>query len=95
MMPLQVVCVNEENKTKKAGASFGFGSGTLQGHVLVSCSWLVVIAFSCWDTSSRSFASIARSVTNPFAFSYSFVLSQNHFAHQSTEAIKKHLSPIS
>lgn len=39
MMPLQVVYVKENTraKTKKAvAASFGFGSGTLQGHLLVS-----------------------------------------------------------
>ncbi|CAL5371367.1 unnamed protein product [Camellia sinensis] len=34
MMPLQVVYVNENRNTKKAAASFGFGSGTLQGHLL-------------------------------------------------------------
>ncbi|GAU34245.1 hypothetical protein TSUD_210270, partial [Trifolium subterraneum] len=31
MMPLQVVYVNETRITKNSGASFGFGSGTLQG----------------------------------------------------------------
>lgn len=35
MMPLQVVYVSE-NKNSKKGASFSFGSGTLQGHLLVS-----------------------------------------------------------
>ncbi|KAL1106890.1 hypothetical protein V6Z11_D03G004500 [Gossypium hirsutum] len=36
IMPLQVVYVNENTraKTKKSLASFGFGSGTLQGHLL-------------------------------------------------------------
>ncbi|GFS35827.1 hypothetical protein Acr_00g0042380 [Actinidia rufa] len=34
MMPLQVVYVNENKNAKKAVASFGFGSGTLQGHLL-------------------------------------------------------------
>ncbi|KAK9010971.1 hypothetical protein V6N11_043833, partial [Hibiscus sabdariffa] len=36
MMPLQVVYVKENTraKTKKAAASFGFGSGTLHGHLL-------------------------------------------------------------
>ena len=43
MMPLQVVYVNENKNAQKAVASFGFGSGTLQGHLLVSASWLVVI----------------------------------------------------
>ena len=42
MMPLQVVYVKENTraKTKKAVASFGFGSGTLQGHLLVSTLFL-------------------------------------------------------
>lgn len=35
MMPLQVAYVSENTKAKKAGASFSFGSGTLQGHLLV------------------------------------------------------------
>ncbi|XP_021908376.1 UPF0548 protein At2g17695-like isoform X3 [Carica papaya] len=34
MMPLQVVYVNESRKAKNAVASFSFGSGTLQGHLL-------------------------------------------------------------
>ncbi|GKV44162.1 hypothetical protein SLEP1_g51370 [Rubroshorea leprosula] len=34
MMPLQVVYVKENRNAKKAVASFGFGSGTLQGHLL-------------------------------------------------------------
>ncbi|KAA8532040.1 hypothetical protein F0562_006818 [Nyssa sinensis] len=34
MMPLQVVYVNENRNAKSAVASFGFGSGTLQGHLL-------------------------------------------------------------
>ncbi|KAF2306318.1 hypothetical protein GH714_016419 [Hevea brasiliensis] len=34
MMPLQVVYVKESKKSKKAMASFSFGSGTLQGHLL-------------------------------------------------------------
>jgi hypothetical protein len=36
MMPLQVVYVHEKRKANKTMASFGFGSGTLQGHLLVS-----------------------------------------------------------
>ncbi|XP_050241626.1 UPF0548 protein At2g17695-like isoform X1 [Quercus robur] len=34
MMPLQVVYVNDKRKANKAMVSFGFGSGTLQGHLL-------------------------------------------------------------
>ena len=36
MMPLQVVYVNESKVAKNRVASFGFGSGTLHGHLLVS-----------------------------------------------------------
>ncbi|CAH9089679.1 unnamed protein product [Cuscuta europaea] len=37
MMPLQVLYVNDQTKNKDKGmmASFSFGSGTLQGHLLV------------------------------------------------------------
>ncbi|CAK9142798.1 unnamed protein product [Ilex paraguariensis] len=34
MMPLQVVYVNENRNANKAMASFSFGGGTLQGHLL-------------------------------------------------------------
>ncbi|XP_021735483.1 UPF0548 protein At2g17695 isoform X3 [Chenopodium quinoa] len=34
MMPLQVVYVNENKRSGKMKASFSFGSGTLQGHLL-------------------------------------------------------------
>ncbi|KAK7830526.1 upf0548 protein [Quercus suber] len=35
MMPLQVVYVNDKREANKAMMSFGFGSGTLQGHLLI------------------------------------------------------------
>ncbi|KAJ8441241.1 hypothetical protein Cgig2_033965 [Carnegiea gigantea] len=35
MMPLQIAYVNENKSTGKVKASFSFGSGTLQGHLLV------------------------------------------------------------
>ncbi|KAI6671570.1 hypothetical protein NL676_006455 [Syzygium grande] len=35
VMPLEVVFVNESQKSKKGVASFRFGSGTLKGHLLV------------------------------------------------------------
>lgn len=40
MMPLQVVYVNESRTKKNRMASFGFGSGTLGGHLLVSSLFL-------------------------------------------------------
>lgn len=38
VMPLQVVYVNDNKSSGKAKASFSFGGGTLQGHLLVSGS---------------------------------------------------------
>lgn len=43
MMPLEVVYVDEKKNANKAIASFGFGSGTLHGHLLVSASLLIEI----------------------------------------------------
>jgi hypothetical protein len=42
MMPLQIVYVNESRSSKKDMASFCFGGGTLQGHLLVSDSLLTL-----------------------------------------------------
>lgn len=36
MVPLQIVYVNENKSSKQSMASFRFGGGTLQGHLLVS-----------------------------------------------------------
>ena len=36
VMPLEIVSVDEKKNDKKAIASFGFASGTLHGHLLVS-----------------------------------------------------------
>ena len=36
VMPLKVVYADEKKITKKTTPSFSFGSGTLQGHLLVS-----------------------------------------------------------
>lgn len=43
LMPLQVVYINESRRAKKPVASFGFGSGTLQGHLLVSVFFLAAV----------------------------------------------------
>ncbi|KDO71415.1 hypothetical protein CISIN_1g028245mg [Citrus sinensis] len=43
-LPLQIVYVNESIRKKKTAASFGFGSGTLQGHLLVStCLHIIIV----------------------------------------------------
>lgn len=47
MMPLEVVYVNESKTKKNRNASFGFGSGTLSGHLLVS-TFLLLLFFLYW-----------------------------------------------
>ncbi|XP_057500852.1 UPF0548 protein At2g17695 isoform X2 [Actinidia eriantha] len=92
MMPLQVVYVNENKNAKKAVASFGFGSGTLQGHLLGGEErfsieldennqvWYEILSFS----KPAHFLSL---------IGYPYVhFRQKYFAHHSTESIKKHLS---
>ncbi|KAK8653130.1 hypothetical protein V6N13_127143 [Hibiscus sabdariffa] len=93
MMPLQVVYVKENTraKTKKAAASFGFGSGTLHGHLLAGEErfsieldendqvWYEVLSFS----KPAHFLSF---------IGYPYVqLRQKYFAHQSTNAVLKHV----
>lgn len=92
MMPLQVVYVNESTKAKKAVASFSFGSGTLQGHLLAGEErfsieldennqvWYEILSFS----KPAHFLSV---VGYPYA-----LLRQKYFAQQSTGAVRKHLS---
>jgi len=47
MMPLQVVYVNETGTAKYRTASFGFGSGTLHGHLLVTVFFpILMLLFS-------------------------------------------------
>ncbi|XP_052188349.1 UPF0548 protein At2g17695 isoform X2 [Diospyros lotus] len=92
MMPLQVVYVNEHRNTRKGVASFGFGSGTLQGHLLAGEErfsieldhnnqvWYEILSFS----RPAHFLSL---IGYPYV-----LLRQKYFAHQSTDAVKKHLS---
>ncbi|KAL7192887.1 hypothetical protein ACSBR2_024658 [Camellia fascicularis] len=92
MMPLQVVYVNENRNTKKAVASFGFGSGTLQGHLLAGEErfsieldednrvWYEILSFS-------KPAHLLSLIGYPYVH-----LRQKYFAHKSTDAVKKHLS---
>ncbi|KAM2064961.1 hypothetical protein EV1_027776 [Malus domestica] len=92
MMPLQVVYVNENKRSKQAMASFRFGGGTLQGHLLAGEErfsieldennqvWYEILSFS--------------KPAHPLSFiGYPYVmLRQKYFAHQSTNAIMKHLN---
>lgn len=95
MMPLQVVYVKEENMSKNNKAiisSFGFGSGTLHGHLLAGEErfsiemdennqvWYEVLSFS-------KPAHILSLIGYPYVR-----MRQKYFTHQSTNAVKKCLS---
>lgn len=49
LMPLEIVYVDESRDLKDTAVSFSFGSGTLQGHLLVYSSTELVICFSALD----------------------------------------------
>ncbi|KAK7376175.1 hypothetical protein VNO78_35029 [Psophocarpus tetragonolobus] len=92
MMPLQVVYVNETGTAKKRSASFGFGSGTLHGHLLAGEErfsieidennqvWYEVLSFS-------KPAHILSFVGYPYV-----MLKQKYFANESAKAMLKHIS---
>ncbi|XP_034225210.1 UPF0548 protein At2g17695 isoform X1 [Prunus dulcis] len=94
MMPLQVVYVNENRPSKQSMASFRFGGGTLQGHLLAGEErfsieldennqvWYEILSFS--------------KPAHPLSFiGYPYVmLRQKYFAHQSSNAIMKHLNAL-
>ncbi|KAG6412481.1 hypothetical protein SASPL_125160 [Salvia splendens] len=92
LMPLKVVYVDDSSKERNAVASYSYGSGTLQGHLLAGeeCFsitmdeqndvWYEILSFS--------------KPANPLAFiGYPYVLlKQKHFARESALAMQKHLS---
>nr|XP_043635186.1 UPF0548 protein At2g17695 [Erigeron canadensis] len=91
-MPLQVVYVNETKNNKTNIASFGFGGGTLRGHLLSGEErfsvemdgdkqvWYEILSFS--------------KPAHPLAIiGYPYVcLRQKYFAHKSTDAVRKFVS---
>ncbi|XP_042988388.1 UPF0548 protein At2g17695 isoform X1 [Carya illinoinensis] len=90
MMPLEVVYVHETRKASKALASFGFGSGTLQGHLLAGEERFSIEL----DQNNQVWYEIL-SLSKPAHFlsfiGYPYVkLRQKYFAHQSTNAVVKH-----
>ncbi|KAI6671572.1 hypothetical protein NL676_006457 [Syzygium grande] len=91
VMPLEVVFVNESQKSKKGVASFRFGGGTLKGHLLAGEE-----SFSIeLDKNNQVWYEIL-SFSKPAHFlsfiGYPYVqLRQKHFAHQSSNAVLKHL----
>ncbi|XP_076915390.1 UPF0548 protein At2g17695 [Bidens hawaiensis] len=88
-MPLQVVYV-DETKNRKA---FAFGGGTLKGHLLAGEErfsvemdqdkqvWYEILSFS-------KPAHVLSVIGYPYVF-----VKQKYFAHQSSEAVKKFVSP--
>uniref|UniRef100_A0A6P6GFE3 UPF0548 protein At2g17695-like isoform X1 n=1 Tax=Ziziphus jujuba TaxID=326968 RepID=A0A6P6GFE3_ZIZJJ len=93
MMPLKVVYVDEKS-TKQSKASFCFGSGTLQGHLLAGEErfsieldendqvWYEILSFS-------KPAHVLSFIGYPYV-----MLRQKYFSHQSTNAVLKHLNPL-
>ncbi|KAF3440369.1 hypothetical protein FNV43_RR18653 [Rhamnella rubrinervis] len=94
MMPLKVVYVDEKRSTKQPKASFRFGSGTLQGHLLAGEErfsveldennqvWYEILSFS-------KPAHVLSFMGYPYV-----MLRQKYFAHQSTNAVLKHLNSL-
>ncbi|GKV44158.1 hypothetical protein SLEP1_g51370 [Rubroshorea leprosula] len=91
MMPLQVVYVKENRNAKKAVASFGFGSGTLQGHLLAGEERFSIEL----DENNQVWYEIL-SFSKPAHFlsfiGYPYVqFRQKYFAQHSANAVLKHL----
>lgn len=92
MMPLQIVYVNESRSSKKDMASFCFGGGTLQGHLLAGEE-----RFSIEMDEKNQVWYEVLSLSKPAHFlsfiGYPYVrLRQKFFAHQSSNAVVKHVS---
>ncbi|KAH6807972.1 outer envelope protein [Perilla frutescens var. frutescens] len=92
LMPLKVVYVDDSRNQRNAVASYSFGSGTLQGHLLAGeeCFsitmdeqndvWYEILSFS-------KPANLLSFIGYPYV-----LLRQKRFAHDSTLAMQKHLS---
>ncbi|KAJ9540896.1 hypothetical protein OSB04_027402 [Centaurea solstitialis] len=92
MMPLQVVYVNETRSRKTAVASFGFGGGTLGGHLLAGEE-----RFSVEMDANKQVWYEILSISKPAhvlsVIGYPYVvLRQKFFAHQSSDAVRKFVS---
>ncbi|KAL2938993.1 hypothetical protein RDABS01_022442 [Bienertia sinuspersici] len=91
MMPLQVVYVNECKSSGKMKASFSFGGGTLQGHLLAGEERFSVEL----DDKNQVWYEIL-SFSKPAHFlsfmGYPYVqFRQKYFAKESTDALLKHI----
>ncbi|XP_027346835.1 UPF0548 protein At2g17695 isoform X1 [Abrus precatorius] len=92
MMPLQVVYVNETKIAKNRAATFGFGSGTLDGHLLAGEErfsieidennqvWYEILSFS-------KPAHILSFVGYPYV-----MLRQKYFANESAKVMLEHIN---
>jgi len=92
MLPLQVVYVDESRKSRKGPAHFGYGSGTLQGHLLAGEEKFSIEL----DGNGEVWYEIT-SFSKPAHFlsflGYPYVkLRQKHFARHSSEAVLKHVN---
>ncbi|CAF2088494.1 BnaA06g25670D [Brassica napus] len=92
MLPLQVAYVDESKKSRRGPAHFGYGSGTLEGHLLAGEERFSIEL----DGDGKVWYEIM-SLSKPAHFlsflGYPYVkLRQKHFAHHSSDAVLKHLS---
>jgi len=92
MLPLQIAYVIDGSKSKGGSSMFAFGSGTLQGHLLAGEERFSVEV----DEEDRVWYEVV-SLSKPAhilaTLCYPYVqLRQKHFARQSGQAIRKHLS---
>ncbi|KDP43718.1 hypothetical protein JCGZ_22345 [Jatropha curcas] len=92
MMPLQVVYVNESRNAKKSMASFSFGGGTLQGHLLAGEERFSIEM----DEKSQVWYEVL-SLSKPAHFlsfiGYPYVqFRQKVFTNQSAKAVLKHVN---
>ncbi|KAI7726443.1 hypothetical protein M8C21_021353 [Ambrosia artemisiifolia] len=91
-MPLQVVYVNETKSRKANIASFGFGAGTLSGHLL-SGEERFAIEMDGDKQVWYEILSFSKPAHALSVIGYPYVLlRQKYFAHQSSEAVKKFVS---
>ncbi|XP_077231521.1 outer envelope protein isoform X1 [Tasmannia lanceolata] len=88
----RVAHVSDNSRESKLKASFGFGSGTLQGHLLAGEERFSIE----WDENNQVWYEIL-SFSKPAHFlsfiGYPYVLlSQKYFAHQSMQSVRKHVT---
>ncbi|KAI3519132.1 hypothetical protein L1887_08159 [Cichorium endivia] len=91
-MPLQVVYVNETRNPKMAVASFGFGGGTLTGHLL-SGEERFSIEMDEEKQVWYEIVSLSKPAHPLSVIGYPYVfLRQKYFAQQSSDAVRKFVS---